>query len=284
MSFFAKYILSPYILSPPQCHDLARVRDSVQGKTILITGASFGIGEATAILLAQAGAEVLLLARTTEKLGTLIQTITAQGGKATAYTVDLYKTSEVSELVAKIQQEHLRVDIIVCNAGKSIRRPITQSFERDDLERSLAVNFTSHAVLLNGFLPGMIARGGGQVVSVSSIGVRLPSAPRWAAYQSSKTGFDVWLRSIATELRHKHIAVSSVYMPLVRTRMIEPTKLYDTMPALSPLQAAQVLAYAIVSKQNRIAPWWLWAAEILSAVFRTPVDALLSYLERRSRS
>lgn len=284
MSFFTKYIFTKYILSPPQCHNLERVRDSVQGKTILITGASFGIGEATAVLLAQAGADVLLLARTTEKLEYLVQTITAQSGKATAYTIDFYKTSEVSEHVARIRQEHPRIDVIICNAGKSIRRPITQSFERDDLERSLSVNFTSHALLLNGLLPSMIARGSGQVVSVSSVGVCLPSVPRWAAYQSSKTGFDVWLRSIATELRHKNIVISSVYMPLVRTRMIEPTKMYDNMPALSPLQAAQVLAHAIVTKRKRIAPWWLWAAEILSVVFRTPVDAVLSSFERRSKN
>jgi NAD(P)-dependent dehydrogenase (short-subunit alcohol dehydrogenase family) len=279
MSFF-----TDYILSPPQCRELGRIRASVQGKTVLITGASFGIGEQTALLLAQAGAEVLLLARTTEKLAALVQHITAQGGNATAYTIDLYKISEVPDLAAKIQQEHPRLDIIICNAGKSIRRPITQSFERDDLERCLAVNFTSHAALLNSLLPRMIAQGGGQIVSVSSVGVRLPSAPHWAAYQSSKTGFDVWLRSIATELFHKSIAVSSVYMPLVRTRMIEPTKIYDNMPALSPLQAAQVLAYAIVTKRNRIAPWWLWGAEVLSAVFRTPIDLILSRLEQSGKN
>jgi NAD(P)-dependent dehydrogenase (short-subunit alcohol dehydrogenase family) len=274
-------LFTEYVLSPPQCRDLNRIRTSVQGKTILITGASFGIGEATALLLAQAGAEVLLLARTTEKLEQLVQTITGGGGKASAYTIDLYKTEEVSNLATKIQGAHPRIDIVICNAGKSIRRPITQSFGRDDLERCLAVNFTSHAALLNTLLPRMIAQGGGQIVSVSSVGVRLPSAPHWAAYQSSKTGFDVWLRSVATELRHKNISVSSVYMPLVRTRMIEPTKMYDTMPALSPLQAAQVLAYAIVTKRSRLAPWWLWGAEVLSTALRTPIDLGLSWLERR---
>jgi short-subunit dehydrogenase len=279
MSFFTEYVLSP-----PQCRDLERMRDSVQGKTVLITGASFGIGEQAALLLAQAGAEVLLLARTTEKLEQLAQTITAQGGKATAYTIDLYNASEAPELAANIQKAHPRLDSVICNAGKSIRRPITASFERDDLERCLAVNFMSHAALLNALLPRMITQGGGQVVNVSSVGVRLPSAPRWAAYQSSKTGFDVWLRSIATELRHKNIAVSSVYMPLVRTRMIEPTKLYDTMPALSPLEAARVLAHAIVTKRSRIAPWWLWAAEVLSTALRTPVDLGLAWLEHRSKT
>ncbi len=279
MSFF-----TDYILSPPQCRDLERLRAKVQGKTVLITGASFGIGEATALLLAEAGAEVLLLARTEEKLEQLVKHITTQGGNATAYPVDLYKTSEVSQHMTIIQAAHPRIDIVICNAGKSIRRSIVQSFERDDLERLLAVNFRSHAAILLSLLPRMIAQGGGQVINVSSLGVRLPSVPRWSAYQSSKAGFDVWLRSVATELRHKNIFISSVYMPLVRTRMIEPTKMYDTMPALSPLQAAQVLAYAIVSQRDRVAPWWLWTSEFATLFLRTPLDRILNTLEKRSKS
>jgi short-subunit dehydrogenase len=273
-----------WLISPPRCQSLELLRAKVQGKTVLITGASFGIGEATALLFAQAGAEVLLLARTKEKLEQLCKHILEHGGKASIYPCDLYDVREIPQLMTNIQAAHPRIDIIVCNAGKSIRRSILQAAEQRDLERSLALNFSAHSAILLELLPRMVARGGGQIINVSSLGARLPAAPRWAAYQSSKTGFDVWLRSIACELRHHNIFISSVYLPLVRTRMIAPTRAYDTMPALSALEAAQTTAHAVVTRKNRVAPWWLWWSELATLFFRTPIDRILSRIERRSNN
>jgi short-subunit dehydrogenase len=274
--------LTHYLLSPPACRDMGRLRATVAGKTVLITGASFGIGEATALLLAQSGAEVLLLARTKEKLDILADQITQLGGKATAYAADLYNVSEVPGLMQTIQAQHPRIDIVISNAGKSIRRPITQSFDRDDLQRCITLNVSSPSAMLLSLLPTMIAQGGAQIINVSTVSVKQPAAPRWAAYQSSKTGFDVWLRSVATELRPQNIFISSVYMPLVRTRMIAPTAMYDHVPALSPLEAAQVIAYAIVNPVDRVAPWWLWWSELLTLFFTTPVNRVLTWFDQRS--
>jgi short-subunit dehydrogenase len=146
-------------ISPPRCTSLERLKAKVKGKTVLITGASFGIGEATALLLARAGAEVLLVARTEEKLASLAETIRDQGGKATVYVADLYKAQEVSRLVTTIKHDYPHIALIVSNAGKSIRRKITDSFGRDDLERCLALNFSSPAQLIMAFLPDMVQRG-----------------------------------------------------------------------------------------------------------------------------
>ncbi|MGL4610821.1 MAG: SDR family NAD(P)-dependent oxidoreductase [Trueperaceae bacterium] len=271
-----------WFLSPPQCKNLERLRARVTGKTVLITGASFGIGEAAARLLAEAGAKVLLIARTKEKLEQLQTQIIEQGGNASIYLYDLYDRENIHTLATTIKNNHPHLDIVICNAGKSIRRSILEAKERCDLERSLALNFTNHSALVLELLPGLIARGGGQIINVSSIGVRLPPAPHWAAYQSSKAGFDLWLRSLANELRHQKIRVSSVYFPLVRTRMIEPTRHYDKMSALSPHEAAQVIAHAIITRRDRLAPPWLPWTELLSLGLRTPLDLILGYVARRT--
>lgn len=273
MSFIKRFLLSP-----PACTSLEQLQEKVQGKTVLITGASFGIGEATTRLLAQAGAEVLLIARTKEKLEQLVQNILQQGGKAEAYVADLYNVSEVSKLIQTLQAEHPRIDIVISNAGKSIRRPITASFERDDLERCIALNVMSPSTMIMALLPRMLSQGSAQIINVLSVSVRHLPAPHWSAYQSTKTGFDVWFRSVAAEVRSTNIVMSSIYMPLVRTRMIAPTKLYDRWPALSPLEAAQVIAYAIVNKKESLAPWWLGWLELFSVLFRKPLSHLLTYL------
>ena len=276
-------LFNRYILSPPSCRSLELLRSKVAGKTVLITGASFGIGEATALLLAQAGAEVLLVARTADKLAGLVEHITRQGGKATAYPADLYSLDGLSRLMETIQAAHPRIDVVICNAGKSIRRSVLQSGERDDLGRSLALNFSSPAKMLLTLLPRMIEQGGGQIINVSTVSVKQPAAPRWGTYQGSKAGFDMWLRSLANELHPRNIRVSSVYLPLVRTRMIAPTRMYDRIPALTPLEAAQVIAYAMVKPVDRVAPWWLWPSELLTLFLQTPVNRVLSYFEERGK-
>lgn len=277
MSFFSRYVLSP-----PRCESLELLRPWVSGKTVLITGASYGIGEATALLLAEAGAEVLLVARTQEKLAELAEQIRQKGGQARAYPADLYQTETVPALVETLQANHPHIHIVVSNAGKSIRRSVLESLQRDDLGRCLRLNFSSPALLITLLLPRMVEQGGGQVVNVSSASARLPSAPRWAAYQGSKAGFDAWLRSVANELRPKNIRVSSVYLPLVRTRMIAPTRMYERTPALSPLEAAQVIAYALVRPVERLAPWWLWWGEFFSLLVPTPINRMLTLWDQRS--
>lgn len=274
--------LSSVLLSPPHCRQGAQLRAAVAGKTVLITGASFGIGEATALLLAEAGAEVLLIARSAEKLEALVAQIRAQGGRATAYPADLYKLETLPALLAIITAHHPKIELLICNAGKSIRRRATESFGRDDLARSLALNLTGPAQLVATLVPLMQAHGGGQVVSVSTVAARLPGAPRWGTYQGSKGGFDLWFRSVAGELRPQKIVLSSVYLPLVRTRMSAASGLFDRVPALTAHEAAQVLAYAIVRRADRVAPWWLRPCELLATLLPTLVERTLTWGDQRS--
>ncbi|WP_424949860.1 SDR family NAD(P)-dependent oxidoreductase [Deinococcus sp.] len=269
------------LLAPPLCRDTALLRAAVQGRTVLVTGASYGIGEATALLLGRAGAEVILLARTQDRLETLVQTLTREGHAASAYRLDLSCTDEVAPLIARIEARHPRIDVIVSNAGKSVRRSVLQAADRRDLERSLAVNFTGPAALIEALLPRMVVQGGGQIVNVSTVAARQPGAPRWASYQGSKAGFDLWLRGVGSELALRGVRVSGLYLPLVRTRMSAPTRLYAFLPALTPLEAAQAVAQLLVRPEGRAAPWWLFWTELAALLWPGAIHRVLSWTEAR---
>ncbi len=273
------FSLRRWLLAPPLCRDPESLKTVVAHKTVLITGASHGIGEATALLLGRAGAEVLLLARSRDRLNEVAATLLREGHQASVYPLDLARTAEIAPLMARIEAEHPRIDVIVSNAGKSIRRSVLQATERQDLTRSLAVNFSGPAALIEALLPRMVDQGGGQIVNVSTVAVRQPGAPRWASYQGSKAGFDVWLRSVATELHGRRMVASSVYLPLVRTRMSAATRLYDHVPALTAHEAALAVAQTLVSRDSRAAPWWVFWTELASLLWPKGADRLLSLTE-----
>ncbi|CAM3259566.1 Short-chain dehydrogenase [Deinococcus saxicola] len=258
---------------------MAAVRD----QTVLVTGASHGIGEATARLLARCGAEVLLLARSGERLAEVAAGIRAAGGRASIYRLDLTDPTAVKAVAAQIEAHHPRIDAVISNAGHSIRRPILHSAGKDDLGRLLAVNFSGPAALLLALLPRMVAGGGGVIVSVSSASALPPGLPRWAAYQGSKAGFDLWLGSLGNELRGRGVRVSSVYLPLVRTRMIAPTRAYRFAPALTPLEAAQSVVYPLVNPVRRVAPWWLKGQQVAALLLPNTLDRALGGMEEMER-
>ena len=180
---------------------------------------------------------------------------------------DLTDRESVAAVAREIVDTYGHVDVVVSNAGKSIRRPIAESYTRiHDFERLIGVNYLGPVALLLGLLPAMPH--GGHIVNVSSVGVLLPPAPRWGGYVASKTAFDVWLRSAAAELADDEITASSVYFALVHTRMSAPTKDFDNVPGLSPVEAAGVVCRAIVDRPVSIAPWWATAAGAASGLTR----------------
>jgi NAD(P)-dependent dehydrogenase (short-subunit alcohol dehydrogenase family) len=262
-----------------------RLRDAVSGAAVLVTGASFGIGEATARKLAAAGATVLLAARSQDKLDELVRDIDAGGGHAVSYPTDLSDEAAATALAKRITDEHGPPDIVVSNAGKSIRRSLHHQYERpQDFHRTIGINYLGPIWLLLGLLPAMRERGSGLVVNVSSVGVRVPPGPRWGAYQASKGAFDMWLRSVAAELHADGVDVTSIYMALIHTRMMEPTESLRNAPGLSPDEAADIIAKAIIERPRTIAPWWLWPAEVTTVLLRTPVErATQVWWRRRAR-
>lgn len=243
----------------------ARLEKAVSGKTVLITGASEGIGEATARRVAASGGIVLLAARTRERLEEVQADIEAAGGSASVHVVDMGDTASVEKLVAEITDQYGHVDVIVNNAGLSIRRSLKLSYDRfHDFSRTNNVNYLGPVRLLLGLLPAMAERGEGHVINISTIGVQAPM-PRWAAYTASKAAFDYWLRCNAPELRFRGVATTSIYFPLVRTRMIAPTPEYRNAPAMSPEHAAGWICKAIAKRPRTMSLPWGTGAELLSS-------------------
>jgi NAD(P)-dependent dehydrogenase (short-subunit alcohol dehydrogenase family) len=271
------------VVNPRRISDPDRLRTAVADKTVLMTGASYGLGEATAHKLAAADAITLLVARSADKLNELAAALTESGGRAFAYAADLCDETAVAELANRINNDHGALDIIVNNAGKSIRRPLHEQYERpQDFVRTIGVNYLGPIRLLLGLIPPMRQRGSGHIVNISSIAVRVPPGPRWGTYQASKGAFDTWLRSVAPELHNDGVDVTSVYMGLIRTRMTEPTPSLRRVPGLSAEQAADIVAKALIQRPNTIEPWWVWPAEVTSALLRGPVDHAARIWYRRT--
>ncbi|WP_088288472.1 SDR family NAD(P)-dependent oxidoreductase [Kineosporia sp. A_224] len=233
----------------------AALRHAVGGRVVLVTGASEGIGAATARRLGAAGATVLLVARTRGRLEAVRREIVAAGGAAHVHPVDLARPEDVGALAAAVLAEHGRVDVVVSNAGHSIRRSVADSAGRfHDVERLIGVNHLGPVRLLLDLLPSMRERGRGHVVNVSTVGLGLPT-PSWTAYLSSKGAFEIWLRTAAPELRADGVTVSTVHLGLVRTRMSAPTAQYRNLPAMTADEAAGVVCRAVL-RRGRWYPWW----------------------------
>ncbi|WP_300393612.1 SDR family NAD(P)-dependent oxidoreductase [uncultured Psychrobacter sp.] len=230
-----------------------KISKVVKGKNIIITGASSGIGERTAFLLSECGAHVILLARTEEKLKVVKENIEVLGGKASYYPCDLTDMDDIEKTSKLIQEDFDSIDVLVNNAGRSIRRSVHESINRfHDFERTMDINYFGAVKIILACLPSMIECKTGQIVNISSIGV-LANSPRFGAYVASKSALDAFSRCLAAEVKGDNITITNIFMPLVRTPMIAPTKLYRYMPALMPNEAAMMVAKAIVKKPNSIA-------------------------------
>ena len=229
------------------------LRKKVSEQIIMVTGGTSGIGKATALKLAKAGATVLLVARHTDKLEQTLEQIQDMQGKAFIYACDLSELDQVDALAQQVLADHGGGDVLVNNAGRSIRRSIEDTFDRfHDFQRTMQLNYFGAVRLTMALLPSMIERKQGQIINISSIGAQT-FAPRFAAYIASKSALDAFARCAGAELAHHGIRFTTIHMPLVRTPMIAPTKLYSKVPAWSPDHAAQLICNAIVRAPKRMA-------------------------------
>ena len=233
---------------------LAALRDAVAGKVVLVTGASSGIGRAASVRFGAAGATVLLVARSEDALVELAREIEAAGGTAYPCPCDLTDLEQVDALATKVLDQHDHVDVLVNNAGMSIRRKVRYSVDRfHDFERPMQLNYFAAVRLTMGLLPRMLERESGQVVNISSWAAVLRPA-RFSGYAASKAALEAWSDSVQGEVLDEGVVFTNVHMPLVRTPMIAPTRLYRRMPALTVDQAAQVVTEAVVSRSRRVTP------------------------------
>ncbi len=252
------------------------LRGHVKEKIALITGASSGIGKATALMMARAGAHVILVARGEDKLVETHKEIAEEGGKSTWYTADLADTDNIAGLVKTVLNKHGKVDFLINNAGHSIRRSIALSYDRiHDYERLMQLNYFGSLKLILGFLPAMEADRHGHVINISSIGV-LTNAPRFSGYVASKAALDAFSRCAAAEYNDTGVNFTTINMPLVRTPMIAPTKMYDNVPTISPEDAADMIKQAVIYKPQRIATRLGVFAQILHMVAPKVTEVIMN--------
>ena len=252
------------------------LKGKVKGKVVVITGGSSGIGLATAQKVAAAGAVTVIVARGEEELFKARDAMKAAGGKVFAYTADLSDMADCDRLVATLLQEHGQVDVLVNNAGRSIRRSIEASYDRfHDFERTMQLNYFGSIRLIMGLMPSMTQRRKGHIINISSIGV-LANSPRFAAYVASKAALDAFSRCAQGELSGKGISFTTINMPLVKTPMIAPTKMYDSVPTLTPDEAADLVVKGIIERPSRIATRLGIFAALVNAVAPKAYEAVMS--------
>jgi short-subunit dehydrogenase len=252
------------------------LRGAIAGKVVVITGASSGIGEALALKVGEAGGIVALVARSEDKLLQIKGEIEQLGGAATVHPADLSDLDDCERLVADVLSEHGRVDVLVNNAGRSIRRSVANSYDRfHDYQRTMQLNYFGALKLIMGFLPTMRKRKSGHIINISSIGAQT-NTPRFSAYVASKSALDAFSRSIASEIVDDKVYITTVYMPLVRTPMIAPTGIYDAFPTASPDEAAELIVQAMIQKPKKVATRLGTFGEVLYAMAPKSVDVILN--------
>jgi NAD(P)-dependent dehydrogenase (short-subunit alcohol dehydrogenase family) len=248
----------------------------LRGKRILLTGASSGIGEAAAEKFARAGATVVVVARRRELLDALVERISENGGDAWAHDCDLSDLDALDDLAARVIDDLGGVDILINNAGKSIRRPLAESLERwHDVERTMTLNYYAPLRLIRALAPGMRERGDGHIINVSTWGVLSESSPLFAVYNASKAALTAVSRVIETEWSGEGVHSTTLFYPLVRTPMIAPTRAYDNVPGLSADEAADWMITAARTRPVRIAPRMAVGAQMINSVAPAVVDAVM---------
>jgi NAD(P)-dependent dehydrogenase (short-subunit alcohol dehydrogenase family) len=251
----------------PALHVDHSLRGTVGGKVVLITGGSSGIGLAAAHKFAEAGAIAIICGRDQDKLDEACKEAKAKGYQFIAYPADIADMADADRFVKLVVDNHGGVDYLINNAGRSIRRAIESSYDRfHDFERTMQLNYFGCLRVTMGLMPGMVAKRKGHVVNISSIGV-LTNAPRFSAYVASKAAMESFARCAASEVHDEGVHFTIINMPLVRTPMIAPTKIYEDMPTIiSPEEAADMIADAIIRKPQRIATRLGLMAEIMHLV------------------
>jgi len=276
-----RYSILEFLLFPPTRLSEMRLEKSLRGKTVLITGASYGIGESLTYKLAKTAAHLILVARTEEKLREIQIEVKAAGGKVSIYPTDLTRPESVQALLMNLHELPGGIDVFINNAGKSIRRSIMHSLDRHhDFTRTMAINYFGPVQLTLNLIP-VLEKNKGHIINVSAVNVLLAPAPFWAAYQASKAAFDNWFRCVAPELNAVGVRTTSIYLPLVRTRMIEPTAEYRNMPAMSARHAAKIICQSIYTEKKYHAPWWLIFGQLGSILLRPSWEALMPYFVRK---
>lgn len=274
-------LMRRHLLAPAARLTGRRLASPLAGRVVLVTGASSGIGAAAVRAVAERGGIVLAVARRAEELDRVVNEVRAAGGTAHAHPCDLTDPDSTRRLVEEVLAEHGHVDMLVNNAGRSIRRSLENSYERmHDFERSMAINYFAPVRLMLGLLPQMRAQRFGHVVNVVTWGVQM-KAPKFTAYIASKTALDSFSRIAGRETYRDNVTFTNLRLSLVKTDMIAATDAYRRMPARTPQQAAAVVVRALEDRPVTISTVAGRLGEVLNLVAPRISDAAYAALQAR---
>lgn len=270
------------ILFPSVKINKTLLTQKLQNKTILITGGSFGIGEQLCHQLSEIDCHLILVARTTEKLQQIQQELLNKPATIYIFSANLSDEFQLDQLIIYLQ--NYSIDIVINNAGKSICRPIMKSLDRyHDFQGTMQLNYFSPVKLCLALIP-QLQSNKGHFINISAVNVLLAPTAYWAAYQASKAAFDQWLRCAQAELLINDIKVSTAYLPLVKTRMIEPTAVYRHAPTMSRQQAADHICQLMIDQKEYYKLWWALLGQLSSVLFATPWLKLMQLYLKKKKS
>jgi short-subunit dehydrogenase len=250
MSFFKN------IVYPPKYIGNKKLKRAFEGKWVVITGASSGIGEALTLKLIDAKANLFLIARNEEKLKALCDMARDNGCKANYHAIDLREREQLDAFCEELKKKLPKVSFLFCNAGKSIKRSISDSIDRmHDFDRTMDLNYRAMVALSLALMPSL-REAGGRIVYTSSVSSRYPFAPSWSAYHASKCAANVWCRTARREQKKLGVKVQIAYMPLVHTPMSNANETYKKLPAYSADEGACILLKLATSNKFCYKPWW----------------------------
>jgi NAD(P)-dependent dehydrogenase (short-subunit alcohol dehydrogenase family) len=252
-----------------------KLKQAVRERVVVITGASSGIGEVVAHRVGRAGGIVILVARSRDKLEMIRDEIVDAGGKAHVLTADVSDVDDCERVIEEIIAEHGQVDILINNAGRSIRRSVASSYDRfHDFERTMQLNYFGALKLILAVLPGMRERKYGHIINVSSIGAQA-FPPRFSAYVASKSALDAFSRCIQPEVSDDGVRLTTIYMPLVKTPMTAPTTIYKAFPMISARDASDLVIKGMIGSPRRVSTPLGTFGEVIHAVAPSVADRIL---------
>jgi NAD(P)-dependent dehydrogenase (short-subunit alcohol dehydrogenase family) len=217
--------------------------DSVEGKRVLVTGGSSGIGAAIARDLAAAGAIVGICARRTELLDAVLADCRATSPESRAWTVDLNDLDGLEDFATMVVMEFGLPDVLVNNAGVATSVPLLK-IRFEEVESLMRLNYLSPVRLSLAFIPGMVARGSGQILNISSVSARV-SPPTQGTYGATKAAMTNFFESAAADLHGTGVTIHNVYPGLITVNDVEPDALHEGMTGLPASDVAEAVRHQL---------------------------------------